>query len=269
VPNLNPDGFVTGTRLNGRGVDLNRNFPSGWEPIGQRYDLEYSGPHPFSEPETRLAARLIRLIHPRITVWFHQETEPMVRAWGPSVPAGRRYAELAQLPFRRLPWLAGTAPNWQNHRFPGTSSFVVELPDDALTRSAAYRYANAVRLLAGEVAAHPLELARRPYMGISCKVPNSIACDRVGLAVFIPKRRRAVRVRALIDGREVALHVPSLVPTKGIYFEGFLHHAGLNGGALDVTSGVPVHATVRITAYYRDGSSASTTRKVGLAPGWG
>jgi hypothetical protein len=25
-------------------------------------------------------------------------------------------------------WPAGTAPNWQNHRFRGSSSFVVELP---------------------------------------------------------------------------------------------------------------------------------------------
>ena len=143
VPNLNPDGFELGTRLNGRGVDLNRNFSSEWRPIGQRYDLEYSGPHPFSEPETRLAARLIRLIHPRITIWFHQEAEPMVRAWGQSVPVARDYARMAELPFRRLPWLAGTAPNWQNHRFPRTASFVVELPLGVPKAGAARRYASA------------------------------------------------------------------------------------------------------------------------------
>jgi protein MpaA len=148
VPNLNPDGFAAGTRVNGRGVDLNRNFPAGWRPSGQRYDLEYSGPRPFSEPETRLAARLIRLIHPRITVWFHQEAEPMVRAWGQSVPVARRYAKLARLPFRRLPWLAGTAPNWQNHEFPGTASFVVELPPDAVADRDARRYGDAVFQLA-------------------------------------------------------------------------------------------------------------------------
>ena len=144
VPNLNPDGLAAGTRLNGRGVDLNRNFPSGWRPIGARYDLEYSGPQPFSEPETRLAARLIRLTHPRITIWFHQEAEPMVRAWGQSVPIARDYARMAELPFRRLPWLAGTAPNWQNHRFPGTTSFVVELPPGPLPDKAAARYGGAI-----------------------------------------------------------------------------------------------------------------------------
>jgi len=138
VPNLNPDGLAMGTRLNGRGVDLNRNFPAGWEPLGERWDLQYSGPRPFSEPETRLAARLVRALHPDVTIWFHQEAEPMVRAWGPSIPAARRFARYLRpvrytsLPFRRLPWLNGTAPNWQNRRFGGTASFVVELPPGPL-----------------------------------------------------------------------------------------------------------------------------------------
>jgi murein peptide amidase A len=154
VPNLNPDGLALGTRLNGRGVDLNRNFPSGWQPVGQPWDLEYSGPHPFSEPETRLAAQLIRSLHPDVTIWFHQEAEPMVRAWGPSVTIARQFARdlrplrYTRVPFRRLPWLAGTAPNWQNHRFPGTASFVVELPPGPLPRSDASLVGGAVARLA-------------------------------------------------------------------------------------------------------------------------
>jgi len=134
VPNLNPDGHASDTRLNGRGVDLNRNFPSGWRPIGRRGDPQYSGPRPFSEPETRLAARIVRKLRPEATIWFHQHhaPRPLVRAWGQSAPDGRAFARLARMPFRRLPWPEGTAPNWQNHRFPGTSSFVIELPPGAL-----------------------------------------------------------------------------------------------------------------------------------------
>jgi protein MpaA len=130
VPNLNPDGLALGTRLNGRGVDLNRNFGFDWRQGGVPGDLEYPGPRPLSEPETRIARQLIRTLRPDVTIWFHQQVEPLVRAWGRSVPAARTYARLARLPFVRLPWVNGTAPNWQNHAFPETSSFVVELPAD-------------------------------------------------------------------------------------------------------------------------------------------
>ncbi len=128
VPNLNPDGLALGTRLNARGVDLNRNFAADWRPIGAPGDPEHSGPGPFSEPETQLARKLIRRLRPDVTIWFHEQAEPLVRAWGPSVPAARVYARLAGERFVALPWLDGTAPNWQNHAFPGTTSFVVELP---------------------------------------------------------------------------------------------------------------------------------------------
>ncbi len=153
VPNLNPDGFALGSRLNGRGVDLNRNFPSGWKQIGRRWDPQYSGPRSFSEPETRLAARIVHTLQPEVTIWFHQhwDAEPLVRAWGGSVPSARRFAGLAGLPFRRLPWLAGTAPNWQNHRFPGSESFVVELPRGRASNDTMSRLGRAVVLLAREV----------------------------------------------------------------------------------------------------------------------
>jgi hypothetical protein len=47
-----------------------------------------------------------------------------------------------------MPWLAGTAPNWQNHRFPGSSSFVVELPPGRLGLATARRDAAAILRLA-------------------------------------------------------------------------------------------------------------------------
>ena len=146
VSNLNPDGFAAGRRQNGRGVDLNRNFPSEWRPGGRPWDPEYAGRRPLSEPETRAAARLIGRIKPSVTIWFHQP-QGLVREWGPSIPAAREYARLAGMRFRAIRWPRGTAPNWQNHRFPGASSFVVELPPGPLTPAAANRQARAVLAL--------------------------------------------------------------------------------------------------------------------------
>jgi Zinc carboxypeptidase/Penicillin-insensitive murein endopeptidase len=140
VPTLNPDGHRAGTRHNAGGVDLNRNFPSEWEP------LESSGTRPMSEPETRAAVRLIRRLRPQVTIWFHQP-QRLVRAWGRSIPLARRYAQLAGARFRALRWPPGSAPNWQNRRL-RSRSFVVELRRGELPATSADRHVEAVVALA-------------------------------------------------------------------------------------------------------------------------
>jgi protein MpaA len=147
VPAVNPDGCARGTRGNAHGVDLNRNFPSNWATIGHRGDLQYSGPRPLSEPESRYAVALIDRLRPQITIWFHQP-QGVVRAWGASVATARRFAALAAYPYRSIRWPYGTASNWQNHRFPGTASFVVELPPGALSPARIARFVRAVRAIA-------------------------------------------------------------------------------------------------------------------------
>jgi protein MpaA len=151
---VNSDGRRLHVRQNGRGVDLNRNFGSEWIPIGSRWDPEYSGPYPRSEPETRTVRRLVRRIRPDLTIWYHQP-QTLVRAWGQSVPMARKYAQLASMIFGRIRWPHGTAPNWQNHRFPGTSSFVVELPPGRLSDRGATRHASAVMRLARTLVVSP------------------------------------------------------------------------------------------------------------------
>jgi hypothetical protein len=99
------------------------------------------------------AARIVRRLGPEVTIWFHQHyaPQPLVRAWGQSAPAARRFARLARLPFKLLRWPAGAAPNWQNHRFPGTSSFAVELPRGSLPSELGARLDRAVVSLGREV----------------------------------------------------------------------------------------------------------------------
>ena len=133
---LNPDGcYRLGTRGNAHGVDLNRNFPT--------------GPRPLTEPESRWFVRLVRAVRPAVTVVFHQH-EDVVRAWGPSVPEARRFARLlgGALPYRSERWPPGSISNWQNQAFPGTASFVVELPAGPVPARLVPRYVRALRLLA-------------------------------------------------------------------------------------------------------------------------
>lgn len=149
VPTLNPDGVAANTRGNAHGVDLNRNFPYDWAPLGGG---EYSGPHRLSEPESRAARRLIRATDPEITIWFHQPFGIVDRSSGGDHRLERRFAQLIGLPFVRLGGrYPGSASRWQNHAFPRSTAFVVELPSvvgGALVR----RSTRAVLRLAAEYA---------------------------------------------------------------------------------------------------------------------
>jgi murein peptide amidase A len=144
---LNPDGVAAGTRQNARGVDLNRNFPWRWRSNGARGDPEYPGPHVLSEPESRIAYRLIRRLRPRITIWFHQPLA-LVDESGGRLALERRYANDVGLPLRRLTRYHGSASSWQNTHLRGTSAFVVELPRGALPAAQVERHRDAVLALA-------------------------------------------------------------------------------------------------------------------------
>jgi len=162
VPSLNPDGAELGTRTNARGVDLNRNFGAGWTPNGVPGDPEHSGAEPFSEPETRAARELIRSVRPRLTIWFHQQAEELVRAWGPSRRVAAAYARRADLPFVSLPWILGGASNWQHARFPGSRAFVAEIADGTPVPAEVMDHVSAIAALAGTPLSPDREADGRP-----------------------------------------------------------------------------------------------------------
>lgn len=147
IADLNPDGRARGVRQNAHRVDLNRNFPWRWRPLGQPGDQQYSGPRPLSEPESRVAYRLILRLRPRVTLWFHQPLGITDRSGG-DVRIERRFAALSELPLRELPRYPGSAASWQDRRLPAGTAFVVELPPGRPPPAAAARYARAVRRIA-------------------------------------------------------------------------------------------------------------------------
>jgi len=103
----NPDGMLRGTRGNGRGVDLNRNFPtSNWSPDPVCYksrandarDIALSpGTAPASEPETGALLSLLERLRPRAVVSLHSALACVDDAGASHL--GRRLAERSALPF--------------------------------------------------------------------------------------------------------------------------------------------------------------------------
>jgi hypothetical protein len=125
----------------------------------------------------------------------------------------------------------------------------------------------------------------RIYMGVACERSNSIRCDRVGLAVWLPERARTLE--ASLAGARVRMRWRATTAGADFdvtryrrvhYYEGFLAPAGLIDGALRVQpDGGRYHWTgaharsARMTLVAREatGRAARVTLRVGLAAGWG
>ncbi len=81
IPCLNVDGFKNNSRVNGRGVDLNRNYPSSnWSSAFEK-ERYFPGKSPASEPEVQGVVELIQIFKPRLIIHCHS-WEPCVVCTG-------------------------------------------------------------------------------------------------------------------------------------------------------------------------------------------
>jgi protein MpaA len=150
IPDLNPDGVAAGLRGNADGVDLNRNFPWRWRPLTGSYD---SGPHALSEPESRIAYRLVKRLEPNVSIWFHQHLD-VVDESGGMIAVERRFAKLTGMRLARLTREPGSAVGWTDRQDRAGTAFVVELPAGQLTPTSVSRYARAVLAVAAPSGSH-------------------------------------------------------------------------------------------------------------------
>ena len=149
VPSMNPDGQAHQVRSNAHQVDLNRNFPQGWAPLGQPGDSQYAGTGPASEPETKAVVGLVNQIRPILTVWYHQDLNRIDVGSGRAGQIQRRYAQLTGLPVEPVTGgiYTGTATQWEAAKVPNGVAFIVEL-GPTLDGAGAATHADAVLTLA-------------------------------------------------------------------------------------------------------------------------
>lgn len=110
MPIVNPDGLAANTarlargerafrRGNANGVDLNRNFPrlSQRTPLHPfagsrfRFSPHYTGPHAFSEPESRAVRDVALEVRPKIALGFHSFGNMLLFPWAHTAKRNPRH----------------------------------------------------------------------------------------------------------------------------------------------------------------------------------
>ena len=136
---------------------------------------------------------------------------------------------------------------------------------------------------AGAVEPSAAVFLQPPSMGVACGVPDSIACDRLGLAVWLP--RRATVTATIAGAPPISLDDPHWsyfvrYHGRAIHvYVGFLAPAGLttrfhispeaNTQTWDGASSNPPSPLVHFRIDYGLGDITFTQARVTLRPGWG
>jgi protein MpaA len=138
IPTLNPDGMFAkpARRVNARGVDLNRNFPTPnwardashyWEVRTRRDPRRWPGKQPLSEPESRFLLEQIDSFKPNLIVSVHAPYG-VLDFDGPSVPPSR----LGRLYLDQVGIFPGSLGNYGGvHK--GVPVVTIELPSASRT----------------------------------------------------------------------------------------------------------------------------------------
>jgi murein peptide amidase A len=129
IPLVNPDGYLErADKLNANGVNLNLNFQTtDWKDFGG--EGTYAGPHPFSEPESRLIRDVVLNYKVKKMIAYHSKASVVnPEIHGPSEVLARWYANLSGYRYFDDPswYYFGTATRWFTETI-GGPAITVEL----------------------------------------------------------------------------------------------------------------------------------------------
>jgi len=130
LPVANPDGYAARTRVNARGIDLNRNFET-----ANRVDNSTNGLRPLTEPESQALQSLIKDYAPSRIVSVHQPLN-CIDYDGPGQAIAARMAQESDMEVRKLGAKPGSLGSYTGEIL-GIPTITLELPLEANTMAEA------------------------------------------------------------------------------------------------------------------------------------